>query len=92
MQFVQLFQIGDCGYLQATKITNAGITKISDVAMKRGTPVIVLGDTPVAQQVVPPSERARTFFCMRSHRHLPKTGKEQRFLSFRESLRCNTVP
>jgi hypothetical protein len=72
MQFVQLFQIGDCGYLQATKITNAGITKISDVAMKSGTPAIVLGDTPVAQQVVPPSERARTFFCMRSHGHLPK--------------------
>jgi hypothetical protein len=72
MQLVQLFQIGDCGYLQETEIMYAGITKISDVAMKRGTPVIVLGDTPVAQQVVPPSERACTFFCLRSHGHLPK--------------------
>jgi hypothetical protein len=72
MQLVQLFQIGDCGYLQVTEIMYAGITEISDVAMKRGSPVIVLGDTPVAQQVVPPSERARTFFCLRSHRHLPK--------------------
>jgi hypothetical protein len=72
MQFVQLFQVGDCGYLQETEITYAGITKIGDVAMKRGSPVIVLGDTRVAQQVVPPSERTRAFFCLRSHGHLPK--------------------
>jgi hypothetical protein len=49
MQLVQLFQIGDCGYLQQIEIMYAGIRKISDVAMKRGSPVIVLGDTSVAQ-------------------------------------------
>jgi hypothetical protein len=76
MQFVQLFQVGDCGYLQETEITYAGITKIGDVAMKRGSPVIVLGDTRVAQQVVPPSERTRAFFCLRSHGHLSKRQRK----------------
>jgi hypothetical protein len=59
MQFVQFFQVKDCRCLQEIEIIFAGITKIGDVAKEGGTPVIVLTDTAVEQQVVPPSERAR---------------------------------
>jgi hypothetical protein len=75
MQFVQFFQVSDCRYLQEIEIIFAGITKIVDVAMEGGTPVIVLADTAVEQQVVPPSERTRAFYSLRSHGHLPKKGK-----------------
>jgi hypothetical protein len=76
MQFVQFFQVSDCRYLQAIEIIFAGITKIGDVAMEGGTPVIVLADTAVEQQVVPPSERARAFYDgLRSHGQLPKQEK-----------------
>jgi hypothetical protein len=77
MQFVQFFQVSDCRYLQAIEIIFAGITKIGDVAMEGGTPVIVLADTAVEQQVVPPSERTRAFYDgLRSHGHLPKPEKD----------------
>jgi hypothetical protein len=76
MQFVQFIQVSDCRYLQEIEIIFAGITKIGDVATEGGTPAIVLGDTAVEQQVVPPSERARAFCGLRSHGHLPK-GKER---------------
>jgi hypothetical protein len=65
MQFVQFFQVKDCRYLQEIEIIFAGITKIGDVAKDGGTPVIVLADTAVEQQVVPPSERARAFCGLR---------------------------
>jgi hypothetical protein len=55
----------------------ASITKIGDVVMGCGPSVIILGDTAVKQQVVPPSERTRRFDdSLRSHRHLPKAKKE----------------
>ena len=41
-----------------------------------GTPVIVLADAAVEQQVVPPSERTRTFYRLRSHGRLPKPEKD----------------
>jgi hypothetical protein len=47
MQFVRFFQVSDCRYLQEIEIIFAGITKIGDVAMEGGTPVIVLADTAV---------------------------------------------
>ena len=40
-----------------------------------GTPVIVLADAAVEQQVVPPGERTRAFYRLRSHGHLPKIMK-----------------
>src|SRR5258707_15270466 len=52
MHFVQFFQVKDCRYLQEIEIIFAGITKIGDVAKEGGTPVIVLADTAVEQQVV----------------------------------------
>ena len=45
--------------------------KMGDVAMEGRTPVIVLADTAVAQQVVPPSECTRALYGRRSHGHLP---------------------
>jgi hypothetical protein len=59
MQLVQVSQVSDCSYLQESEIVFAGTTKMGDVAMEGGTPVIVLADTAVAQQVVPPSECTR---------------------------------
>ena len=59
MQLVQASQVSDCSYLQESEIVFAGTTKMGDVAMEGGTPVIVLADTAVAQQVVPPSECTR---------------------------------
>jgi hypothetical protein len=56
MQLVQVSQVSDCSYLQESEIVFAGTTKMGDVAMEGGTPVIVLADTAVAQQVVPPGE------------------------------------
>jgi hypothetical protein len=55
----QFFQVSDWRYLQEIEIIFAGITKIGDVAIESGTPVIVLADAAVEQQVVPPSERTR---------------------------------
>jgi hypothetical protein len=75
MQFVEFFQVSDCRYLQEIEIIFAGIMKIGDVATEGGTPVIVLADAAVEQQVVPPSERTRTFYGLRSHGHLPKAKK-----------------
>jgi hypothetical protein len=72
MQFVKVFQVSDRRYLQEIEITLAGITKVSDVAIQGGTPVIVLTDTTVEQQVVPPSKRTCAFYRLRSHSHLPK--------------------
>jgi hypothetical protein len=93
MEFVQFFQISDCRHLQEIEIIFAGITKIGDVAMEGGPPVIVLADIAVEQQVVPPSERTRTVYDgLRSHGHLPKAEKDWRAVSFREFLRCNAVP
>jgi len=76
MQFVEFSQIGDCRYLQAIEIIFAGITKMSDVAIEGGTPVVVLADATVEQQVVPPRERARTIYGLRSHGRLPKSEKD----------------
>ncbi|MCP3392822.1 hypothetical protein NLM27_29150 [Bradyrhizobium sp. CCGB12] len=76
MQFIQLFQVGDCGYLQEIEILFAGIAKIGDVAVEGGTPVVVLADAAVEQQVVSPSERTRTFSGLRTHGHLPKAKKD----------------
>jgi hypothetical protein len=47
LQFVQFFQVYDCGDLQDIEIIFAGITKIVDVAIESGTPAIVLVDTAV---------------------------------------------
>ena len=52
------------------------VTKIGDVAIEGGTPAIVLADTAVEQQVVPPSERTRAFYGLRSHGHLPKSQEK----------------
>ena len=71
MQLVQVSQVSDCSYLQESEIVFAGTTKMGDVAMEGGTPVIVLADTAVAQQVVPPSECTRALYGRRSHGHLP---------------------
>jgi hypothetical protein len=76
MQFVQLPQVCDCRYLHEIEIIFAGITKIGDVAIEGGTPVIVLADTAVEQQVVPPSEGARAFYSLRSHGHLQKSERK----------------
>jgi hypothetical protein len=83
MQLVQFFQVSDCRYLQEMEIIFAGITKIGDVAIEGGTSVIVLADAAVEQQVVPPSERTRAFYGLRSHGHLPKA---------RERLTTRFVP
>ena len=72
VQFVQALQVTHCGYLQAIEIEIAGITKIGEVTMEGGTPMIVLADTAVDKQVVPPCERARTFCGLRRHEHLTK--------------------
>src|SRR3982750_4505611 len=56
VQLVQVSQVSDCSYLQESEIVFAGITKIRDVAMEGRTPVIVLADAAVAQQVTAPSE------------------------------------
>jgi hypothetical protein len=69
MQFVQIFQVSDCGYLQEIEIMFAGATKAGDVAIESRTSAIVLADAAVAQQIIPPSERTRAF-CG-SHGHLP---------------------
>ena len=47
--------------------------------MEGGTPMIVLADTAVDKQVVPPCERARTFCGLRRHEHLTKKtrGREK---------------
>jgi hypothetical protein len=71
VQFVKLFQVGDCRDLQEIEVVVASITQISDVAMEGVTPTIVLADVAVDQQVVPPSERTRAFNGLRSHGHLP---------------------
>jgi hypothetical protein len=92
MQFVQIFQICDGRYLQMIEIIFAGITKIGDVAIERGTPAIVLAYAAVEQQIVPPSECARAVCGQRSHGHLPKAKKGWRAVSFRELLKCNGVP
>ena len=62
MQFVQFFQVSDCRDLQEIEIIFAGVTKIGDVTIEGGTPAIVLADTALEQQVVPPSERTRAFY------------------------------
>src|SRR5215208_2756723 len=71
VQLVQVSQVSDCSYLQQSEIVFAGITKIGDVAMEGRTPVIVLADAAVAQQVTAPSECTRSLYGPRSHRHLP---------------------
>ena len=47
VQFVQALQVTDCGYLQEIEIEIAGITKVGEITMEGGTPVIVLADTAV---------------------------------------------
>jgi len=69
VQFVQALQVSDCGYLQEIEIEIAGIAKIGEETMEGGTPVIVLADTAVDQQVVPPGERAGSFCGVKSHEH-----------------------
>ena len=77
MQLVQVSQVSDCSYLQESEIVFAGTTKMGDVAMEGGTPVIVLADTAVAQQVVPPSECARALLWPGdSHGHLPNAHRK----------------
>jgi len=93
MQFVQFFQVSDCRYLQQIEIVFAGIAKIGDVAIEGETPAIVVADTAVEQQVVPPSERTRTFYGLRSHGHLPK-GRESltsRFVPRISEVECCSV-
>jgi hypothetical protein len=48
VQFVQALQVTDCRYLQDIEVEFAGITKIGEVTMEGGTPMIVLADTAVA--------------------------------------------
>jgi hypothetical protein len=67
MQFVEFLQISDCRYLQETEIILAGTTKIGDVTIEGGAPAVVLADTAMEQQVVPPSERTRAFCDLRNH-------------------------
>ena len=67
VEFVQAFQVTNCGYLQEVEIESAGITKVGEVTAEGGTPLIVLADPVVDQQVVPPGERARTFSGLNSH-------------------------
>ncbi|AMA60514.1 hypothetical protein BCCGELA001_32755 [Bradyrhizobium sp. CCGE-LA001] len=76
MQFIQLFQVGDCDNLQESEILFASSAKIGDVAVEGGTPVVVLADAAVEQQVVSPSERTRAFSGLRTHGHLPKPEKD----------------
>jgi hypothetical protein len=83
MQFVQLFQVSDRRYLQEIEVIFAGFAKMGDVAKEGDAPVIVLADTTMQQQVVPPSERTRAFYGLRSHGHLPKV---------RERLMSRFVP
>ena len=47
VQFVEALQVAGCGYLQGIEIEVAGITKIGEVTMEGGTPVIVLPDAAV---------------------------------------------
>jgi hypothetical protein len=47
VQFVQALQVVDRRYLQEIEIENAGITKIGEVTLEGGTPMIVLADTAV---------------------------------------------
>ncbi|WFU24036.1 hypothetical protein QA649_39560 [Bradyrhizobium sp. CB1717] len=67
MQFIQFFQISDCGYLQEIEVIFADIAKIGDVAEEGGTPVIILADAAMDQQIVPPSECTRAFSGLRTH-------------------------
>jgi hypothetical protein len=76
MQLVEFSQVSDCRDLQEIEIILAGVTKIGDVPIKGGTPAIVLTDTAVSQQVVPPSERTSTFDGLRIHGHLPSVEKD----------------
>src|SRR5829696_2483985 len=71
MQLVQVSQVSDCSYLQASEIVFTGMPKMGDVAMEGRTPIVVLTDTAVAQQVVPPSECTGSLYGRRSHGHLP---------------------
>jgi hypothetical protein len=76
MQLVHFLQVSDCRYLQEIELIFAAITKIGDVAIQGGTSVIVFADAAVEKQVVPPSERARAFYGLRSHWHLPTPEKD----------------
>jgi hypothetical protein len=76
VQLVQFSQVSDCGDLQEIKIILAPVMDVGDIAIEAGTPVIVLIDIAVLQQVVPPSKCTCTFYGLRSHGHLPKIEKD----------------
>jgi hypothetical protein len=48
VQFVQALQVTHCRYLQEIEIEIAGITKVGEITMEGGTPMIVLAHTAVA--------------------------------------------
>jgi hypothetical protein len=50
MQFVQIFQVSHCRYLQDIEIIVAGIAKVGDVTIEHGSPAIILPDTAVTQR------------------------------------------
>jgi hypothetical protein len=75
MQLVQFFQVLDGRYLQEIEIIFAGVAKIGDVATEGGVPAIILAYAAATQQVVPPSERTRTFYRLSSHGHLPERSR-----------------
>jgi hypothetical protein len=79
MQPVKVFQVGDGSDLQEIETLPAGLLKIADIAKEVGTPRVVLTDTGVDQQVVPPGERTRAFRSWASHMAPPK--KQERPLS-----------
>src|SRR6266550_27017 len=76
MQFVQIFQVSDCGDLQEIETVLASVTKIGDVAVEGGTRAIVLADTAVEQQVVAPGERTRAFCGLRRHWAPPQSQRK----------------
>jgi hypothetical protein len=83
MQPVKVFQVGDGSDSQEIETLPAGLLKIADIAKEVGTPRVVLTDTGVDQQVVPPGERTRAFRSWASHMAPPK--KQERPELFRSA-------
>ena len=66
MQVIQRLQVGYCRDLQEFEVIFAKLAEIGDVAKEVGAPVVILANIIVDQQVIPPSERACTFYCLKS--------------------------
>lgn len=89
-----VFRVSDCRDLQEVEIVFSGIAKISDVATKGGTPIIVLANAAVQQQVVPPSKRARLLWPEKSWKSWASPQSRERLASrfVPRIFRCNAVP